>query len=84
MTFLNFFTTSRKCFSLIGKYFSLTNFSNGKQIQKNLKSDFSETTFQKTNTVLVVILGFHLAFVHGKIRFYSFLFKKRLQETSCI
>jgi hypothetical protein len=34
-------------FFLTGKYFSLTNFSNNKQTQKNLESDFSKTTFQK-------------------------------------
>jgi hypothetical protein len=28
----------------------LTNFSNGKQTQESLKSDFTETTFRKTNT----------------------------------
>jgi hypothetical protein len=34
---------------LTGKYFSLTNLSNGKQTQENLKNNFSETTFQETN-----------------------------------
>jgi hypothetical protein len=28
----------------------LTNFSNGKQTQESLESDFTETTFRKTNT----------------------------------
>jgi hypothetical protein len=28
----------------------LTNFSNGKQTQENLESDFPEITFRKTNT----------------------------------
>jgi hypothetical protein len=28
----------------------LTNFSNGKQTQESLESDFPEITFQKTNT----------------------------------
>jgi hypothetical protein len=37
-------------FSLTGKCFSLTNFSNDKQTQESLKSDFPETTFRKTNT----------------------------------
>jgi len=36
-------------FSLTEKCFPLTNFSNGKQTQENLKNDFPETTFQKTN-----------------------------------
>jgi hypothetical protein len=35
---------------LTGKYFPLTNFSNGKQIQESLESGFPETTFWKTNT----------------------------------
>jgi hypothetical protein len=30
----------------------LTNFSNDKQIQKSLESDFSKTIFRKTNTAL--------------------------------
>jgi hypothetical protein len=30
----------------------LTNFSNGKQTQESLESDFLKITFQKTNTVL--------------------------------
>jgi hypothetical protein len=38
-------------FSLTGKCFLLTNFSNGKQTQESLESDFPETTFRKTNTV---------------------------------
>ena len=37
-------------FTLTGKCFPLTNFSNGKKIHKSLKSDFPETIFQKTNT----------------------------------
>jgi hypothetical protein len=36
-------------FSLTEKCFPLTNFLNGKQIQESLDSDFSKTTFQKTN-----------------------------------
>jgi hypothetical protein len=36
---------------LTGKCFPLTNFSNGKQTQESLESDFPETTFRKTNTV---------------------------------
>jgi hypothetical protein len=38
-----------KCFSLTGKCFPLINFFNDKQIQKNLKSDFWKSKFQKTN-----------------------------------
>jgi len=33
----------------------LTNFSNDKQIQKNLKSNFPKTIFQKTNITLKII-----------------------------
>jgi len=36
-------------FSLIRKCFLLINFSNDKQIQKSLESNFSEITFQETN-----------------------------------
>jgi hypothetical protein len=36
---------------LTGKCFPLTNFSNGKQTQESLESDFPETTFRKINTV---------------------------------
>jgi len=38
-------------FLLTGKCFLLTNFSNGKETQESLESDFLETTFRKTNTV---------------------------------
>jgi len=34
---------------LTGKCFPLTNFSNGKETQENLKSNFPKTTFRKTN-----------------------------------
>ena len=66
MTFLNFsqlpesvfrpnflgkyFPETKPIFSLTGKCFPLTNFSNGKQIQESLENDFPETTFRKTNT----------------------------------
>jgi hypothetical protein len=49
----NTFLETKPNFSLTGKYFPLTNFSNGKQIQKSLESGFPETTFRKTNTTLV-------------------------------
>jgi len=67
MTFLNFsqlpesvsaqifqentFLKIKPNFSLTGKCFPLTNFSNGKQIQESLESDFLETIFRKTNTI---------------------------------
>jgi hypothetical protein len=40
-------------FPLTRKCFPLTNFSNGKQTQESLESDFPEITFQETNMVLV-------------------------------
>jgi hypothetical protein len=46
----NTFLKTKLNFSLTGKCFSLTNFSNGKQTQESLKSGFPETTFRKTNT----------------------------------
>jgi hypothetical protein len=46
----NTFLKTKSNFSLTEKCFLLTNFSNGKQTQENLESDFLETTFQKTNT----------------------------------
>jgi hypothetical protein len=38
---------------LTGKCFPLTNFSNGKQTQESLKSDFLKINFQETNTAFV-------------------------------
>jgi hypothetical protein len=46
----NTFLKTKPNFSLTGKCFPLTNFSNGKQTHENLKSGFSEITFRKTNT----------------------------------
>jgi hypothetical protein len=46
----NTFLETKSNFSLTEKYFPLTNFSNGKQIQKNLKNNFSKITFQKKKT----------------------------------
>jgi len=46
----NTFLKTKPNFPLTGKCFLLTNFSNGKQTQESLENDFSETTFQKTNT----------------------------------
>jgi hypothetical protein len=43
------FLLTGKCFPLTGKCFLLTNFSNGKQTQESLKSDFPESEFQKTS-----------------------------------
>ena len=44
----NFFLT-RKCFPLTGKCFPLINFSNDKQTQESMESNFPRTTFQETN-----------------------------------
>jgi hypothetical protein len=64
MTFLNFslrkvfsvqifqentFLKTKLNFPLTEKCFPLTNFLNSKQTQESLESDFSETTFRKTN-----------------------------------
>jgi hypothetical protein len=46
----NTFLKTKPNFSLTRKCFPLTNFSNGKQTQESLESDFPETTFRKTNT----------------------------------
>jgi hypothetical protein len=45
----NTFLETKPNFSLTGKYFSLTNFSNGKQTQENLESGFPESEFRETN-----------------------------------
>jgi lauroyl/myristoyl acyltransferase len=51
MIFLNFSqlpeSVFRLNFSLIGKCFLLINFSNNKQIQKNLKNNFSKSKFKE-------------------------------------
>jgi len=41
----NTFLKTKPNFPLTGKYFSLTNFSNGKQTQESFESGFPETTF---------------------------------------
>jgi hypothetical protein len=46
----NTFLKTKPNFSLTGKCFPLTNFSNGKQTQESLESGFPKTTFRKTNT----------------------------------
>jgi hypothetical protein len=48
----NTFLETKPNFSLTGKYFPLTNFSNGKQTQESLESGFRETTFWETNMAL--------------------------------
>jgi hypothetical protein len=46
----NTFLKTKPNFSLTGKCFPLTNFSNDKQTQESLESGFPEITFRKTNT----------------------------------
>ena len=53
------FSLTRKCFPLTEKCFPLTNFSNGKQTQESLKSDFSKSEFEKQTWLKV----------HGLFRF---------------
>jgi hypothetical protein len=45
----NTFLETKPNFSLTGKCFSLTNFSNGKQTQESLETGFLKSEFQKTN-----------------------------------
>jgi hypothetical protein len=42
-----------KCFSFTGKYFPLTNFSNNKKIQENLKINFLKITFKKIKSLVL-------------------------------
>jgi hypothetical protein len=44
----NTFLETKPNFTLTGKCFLLTNFSNGKQTQESLENGFPETTFPKT------------------------------------
>jgi hypothetical protein len=50
------FSVDRKVFSLTGKCFLLTNFSNGKQTQESLESDFPESEFQEINMALIKLV----------------------------
>jgi hypothetical protein len=47
------FSLTGKCFPLTGKCFPLTNFSNGKQTQESLESEFPENEFRETNMALL-------------------------------
>jgi hypothetical protein len=49
----NTFLKTKLDFPLTGKCFPLTKFSNEKQTQESLESDFPETTFRKTNTAKI-------------------------------
>jgi hypothetical protein len=44
-----YFPRNQAKFFLIGKCFSLTNFSNDKQTHESFKNNFSKNKFQKTN-----------------------------------
>jgi hypothetical protein len=48
----NTFLEIKPNFPLTEKYFPLTNFSNGKQIQESLESGFPESEFRETNIAL--------------------------------
>jgi hypothetical protein len=50
----NTFQETKPNFSLSGKCFLLINFSNDKQIQESLKSDFQKTIFRKINMALIL------------------------------
>jgi len=51
----NIFLETKPDFSLTGKCFPMTNFSNSKQTQESLESGFPETTFRETNAPLLFI-----------------------------
>jgi len=51
----NIFLETKLNFSLTEKYFLLTNFSNNKQTQKNLKNNFLKNTFQKQTNATISI-----------------------------
>ena len=56
----NIYLEIKPNFSLTEKCFPLTNFSNSKQTQENLKSGFWKSEFQETNITLVILLDFIL------------------------
>jgi hypothetical protein len=59
---------TEKCFSLTGKCFLLTNFSNSKQTRESLESGFPETIFRETNMALYLLfflLSFSLFYGQG-------------------
>ena len=59
----NTFLETKLNFPLTGKCFPLTNFSNGKQTQKNLENDFLKSEFRKTNITIVNICCFFFVLV---------------------
>jgi hypothetical protein len=48
----NIFLETKPNFSLTGKYFPLTNFSNGKQTHESLENDFPKNEFREINMAL--------------------------------
>jgi hypothetical protein len=50
----NTFLEIKPNFSLNGKCFPLTNFSNGKQTQESLESGFLESEFPETNIAYMI------------------------------
>jgi len=52
------FSVDRKVFPLTRKCFPFTNFSNGKQTQESLESDFMESEFWKTNIISLNITSY--------------------------
>jgi len=53
-----------KCSPLTGKCFPLTNFSNGKQTQESLESDFPKSKFWETN----MALGYLMISTRGELQ----------------
>ena len=53
----NTFLETKPNFSLTGKCFPLTNFSNGKQTRESLKNGFPKSKFQETNITLIPFLS---------------------------
>ena len=81
---------------MTGKCFPLTNFSNDKQIKKNLKSHFSKITFRETNAALVMLMGalnlqIHwqmamafIACVYNLIKNNNLILKNKIKKTHCL
>jgi hypothetical protein len=80
----NTFLETRLNFSLTEKCFSLTNFSNGKQTQESLESDFPKSEFQETNIVIICVWfsGFYMMMGRGVCEYFNncFLFKNILKK----
>jgi len=66
----NTFLETKLNFSLTGKCFPLTNFSNDKQTQESLESGFPKTGFRETNATLGFV-ELEVYFIHNNI--YTFI-----------